>query len=572
MTQEHFLRLLKNTDPICLKNHRKKLSLEEAKELNCTAELHFIPNSGGSKDKDITRFNACFIDLDCGRDADGNYFNADKVNDYKEKMMRKLSSFAPACSAIVETRNGLQCYWFLRDNMTEKQWRKVEDYLIKVFNADKQVKSPANQMRLPCTVWLKDRDNPFYCRIRKLDALYYSYIDFSHHFNEKKYAIKVTKKKDVVLKKHNEQVFTNYQDVFIYITHEVDLFEYMKEFLNLNSNNPNNFCCIIHKDKHPSASVFRADGGTWLYSCRSGSCDLKVGNIIQVVQEKCGLSRHKAIEKICTDLGITYKENEELRNLIIDNIRAIKDDIVNSHADLYSVTYRYLPTLLWLHYIALETLEYADGNGFLFSVSTEHLSKRMNRGNRKTTTEDISFFALLELIKKIDINNPNITPKYRKMIKHFQDKNKKLRHINVYSLPIYDLQQLRHCDDIAKIVKEKNIRKTDFTYDTVYNAFGREVADAVFPQVNGKKVHEPDEFLILNISRLLEIDGYFTLKTLKRFYRDNLWKFNETVFCHQIPMIMERLGLEKLSANNKIKEQYGITDKGYPRIFVKKGD
>ena len=80
------------------------------------------------------------------------------------------------------------------------------------------------------------------------------------------------------------------------------------------------------------------------------------------------------------------------------------------------------------------------------------------------------------------------------------------------------------------------------------------------------------EFLILNISRLLEIDGYFTLKTLKRFYKDNLWKFNETVFCHQIPMIMERLGLERLSTNNKIKEQYGITDKGYPRIFVKKGD
>ena len=570
MTQEHFLRLLKNTTPICLKNHRKKLSLEEAKELNCTAELHFIPNSGGSKDKDITRFNACFIDLDCGRDADGNYFNTDKVNDYKKKMMRKLSSFTPACSAIVETRNGVQCYWFLKDNITEEQWRKVERYLIKVFDADKQVKSPANQMRLPCTVWLKDRDNPFYCRILKLDALYYSYTDFSHHFNNGKDVIKATKKKDAVLKKHDEQVFNNYRDVFTYITQEVDLFEYLQEFLNLDSNNPNNFCCIFHDDKHPSASVFKSDGGTWLYSCRAGSCGFKIGNIIQVVQWKYNLSRHKAIEKICRDLHITYKENEEFKNLIMDNIRAIKDDIVNSHTDLYSVTYRYLPTLLCLHHIALETLQYADGNGFLFSISTGYLSERLNRGNRKTTTEDISFFALLELIRKIDINNPNVSPQYRKMIKHLQ--GDKLRHINVYSLPIYDLQQLRHCDDIAKIVKEKNIRKTDFTYDTVYNSFGREVADAVFPQVKGKRTHEPDEFLILNISRLLEIDGYFTLKTLKRFYRDNLWKFNETVFCHQIPMIMERLSLERLSTNNKIKEQYGITDKGYPRIFVKKGD
>ena len=100
-------------------NHHTQVSLQEANELNGTDELHYIPNSGGRQTKDITRFNACLIDLDCGKNADGNYFNTDKVNDYKEKMMRKLSSFTPACSAIVETRNGLQCYWFLRDNMTE---------------------------------------------------------------------------------------------------------------------------------------------------------------------------------------------------------------------------------------------------------------------------------------------------------------------------------------------------------------------------------------------------------------------------------------------------------------------
>ena len=406
MTQEDFLRLLKNTDPICLKEHNKIISLEEAKALNGTVELHFKPNSGGTKDEDITRFNAYFIDLDCEKDENGNNLDLDTITAYKKRMMKKLSSFTPSCSAIVETYNGLQCYWFSSDNPTEAQWLKVVNFLIDEFNADPSVHSPSNQMRLPCTVWMKDSNNPFYCRILKLDAVYYSYTDFSHHFNKEKDVIKATKKKNSVLKKHNEQVFNNYRDVFTYITQEVDLFEYLQEFLNLDSNNPNNFRCIFHNDKHPSASVFRADGGTWLYSCRSGSCGFKIGNIIQVVQWKYNLSRHKAIEKICRDLHITYKENEEFKNLIMDNIRAIKDDIVNSHADLYSVTYRYLPTLLCLHHIALETLQYADGNGFLFSISTGYLSERLNRGNRKTTTEDISFFALLELINnKATINN-----------------------------------------------------------------------------------------------------------------------------------------------------------------------
>ena len=66
-------------------------------------ELHFKPNSGGSKDKDITRFNAYFIDLDCEKDEKGNCLDLDTITAYKKKMMKKLSSFTPSCSAIVET-------------------------------------------------------------------------------------------------------------------------------------------------------------------------------------------------------------------------------------------------------------------------------------------------------------------------------------------------------------------------------------------------------------------------------------------------------------------------------------
>lgn len=558
-TLKEFLRLLGNKEPICFIKNKKIIKFSKINEYNGVEELHYIPNLGGTKDQDITRFNTYFIDLDCGRDKNKEYFDLDTVSEYKKKKMKELQRFQPSPSAIVQTRNGIQVYWFIRDVPTPSQWRRIENYLVKKFDADVNVKNPAKQLRLPCTVWMKEGYPPFYCDILKLEHLYYTVLDFQHHSEE-----------DAIKRKTDAKIFTNYKDVFHHLTKEVDLFEYLKEFYNLKSDNPNSFCCICHIDKHPSASVFKADGGTWLYSCRSSSCPFKIGNIIQVVQEKNQLSRHKAIEKICSDLGIIYKENEEYRNLLMDNIHVINDDIKHSHQDLYSVSYRYLQTLRYLHYAALDTLQYADANGFLFSISTGHLAEQLYRSDRKTTTEDISYFAMLDLIRKIDINNPNISPEYRKMIKAFQ--GDKLRHINVYSLPIYDLQQLRHSDDIAKIVKEKNIRKTDFTYDTVYNAFGKEVADRVFPQVKGKRTHEPDEFLISNIEHLLNTNGYFTLKTLKEHYRENHWRFSETIFVHQLPLIMERLNLKRLQTNNEIKKQYGIEGKGFPTLYVRKGN
>lgn len=558
-TLKEFLRLLHNKEPICFINNEKVIKFSKINEYNSVEELHYIPNAGGIKDKDITQFNTYFIDLDCGRDKKGKYFDLDTVSEYKKKKLKELQRFQPSPSAIIQTRNGLQAYWFIRDVPTPSQWRRIENYLVEKFNADVNVKNPAKQLRLPCTTWMKKGYPTFYCDILKLEHLYYTVLDFQHHIEE-----------DAIKRKTDSKIFTNYKDVFHHLTKEVDLFEYLKEFYNLSADNPNSFCCICHVDKHPSASVFKADGGTWLYSCRSTSCPFKIGNIIQVVQEKNNLSRHKAIEKICSDIGIIYKENEEYRNLLMDNIHVINDDIKYSHQDLYSVSYRYLQTLRYLHYAALDTLQYADANGFLFSISTGHLAKQLYRSDRKTTTEDISYFTMLDLIRKIDINNPNISPEYRKKIKAFQ--GDKLRHINVYSLPIYDLQQLRHSDDIAKIVKEKNIRKTDFTYDTVYNAFGKEVADSVFPQVKGKRTHEPDEFLISQIEHLLNTDKYFTVNTLKEFYKENNLKFNETIFVHQLPLIMDRLNLKRLQSNTNIKNKYGIEGKGFPLLYVKKGE
>ena len=79
---------------------------KEIKPYNGKKDLYFIPNGGGTKTKDITKFNAFFIDLDCGRDENDEYFPIDIVDKYKEEQMRKLKSFHLKPNCIVSTRNG----------------------------------------------------------------------------------------------------------------------------------------------------------------------------------------------------------------------------------------------------------------------------------------------------------------------------------------------------------------------------------------------------------------------------------------------------------------------------------
>ena len=67
-TLKEFLRLLKNKEPICFIKNKIKIKFSKINEYNGVKELHYIPNTGGTKDDDIKQFNTYFIDLDCGRD------------------------------------------------------------------------------------------------------------------------------------------------------------------------------------------------------------------------------------------------------------------------------------------------------------------------------------------------------------------------------------------------------------------------------------------------------------------------------------------------------------------------
>ena len=125
---------------------------------------------------------------------------------------------------------------------------------------------------------------------------------------------------------------------------------------------------------------------------------------------------------------------------------------------------------------------------------------------------------------------------------------------------------------MSKAVKEKNLRKRHFTYESVSNAFGKETADRVFPQVKNKPVKSVDEYLLTTIQHLLNKYWYFTQNTVKTYYADNDRYFDEMKYVKQLPAIMQSLDLKKIKATKELKDKYNILSAGYPNLIVKQGD
>lgn len=263
--------------------------------------------------------------------------------------------------------------------------------------------------------------------------------------------------------------------------------------------------------------------------------------------------------------------DKKLEDLLRDNLNTIKDDIKYSHTNLYGAIYRYTPTLRELHDIAIDSLEYSNADKkFLFTASIQYIANRLGRHDKKNTTADIGFLCLLNLIEKVDLDasSDDVPKQYEKYVRDFQkDKN---NYITVFSIPSYTYNKLKECDNVAKQIKEKGLRKSHFSYEAVANAFDKETADRVFPQVKGKHVKSTDIFLLQAIKILLDTDGYFTMNTVKGFYIDNNVFFKEKTYIRQIPAIMKELNLKKIKATKKIKYELGILSSGYPFIFIKK--
>ncbi len=149
-----------NGDPrkkISSMNHTDHLTTVAIANDNQGADAYFYVN-GGRKQYAISRIRACFVDMDAGRDDNGNYFKPSVVMQKKRGFLNYINNFPVKPSWVVDTRNGYQCYWILNPNTNSPHktyWNGIQKKLVNHFGGDARAIKINQIYRIPYTWWRK---------------------------------------------------------------------------------------------------------------------------------------------------------------------------------------------------------------------------------------------------------------------------------------------------------------------------------------------------------------------------------------------------------------------------------
>ncbi|QNF29638.1 hypothetical protein [Metabacillus elymi] len=565
-------------------------------------EVYFLVNEGGYTSREITKYNSLFVDLDCGRDIEGNYHHIDFVGQYKEFKRYELHDFDYQPSYIIETRNGLHAYWLLEDGVNFEQFNECEKRLIDYFDADKIVCKSNNLLRVPSYLWMKDSENPFEIKILESEGTRYKIQDVIDALPELAGREKSpTDKKCTIFIKGTKTTFgANADNINLIINKDIEalkdllnpvpiefethdeVYDHLKkqdlyEFLSLSRNN---FKCIFHNDKNPSAGILRNDrNGHHIYNCLSTSCDVSY-NIIQVVEELTGMDKRSSLNFLRAVYKVDYKDREWKKQRISylgNNEKLLSsNDLEKEHKKLNQFVRRYLQTLLVFHSICSKntlTKKYTDCDGNpVFFASNSHLAAELKK-DIKTVTQQVNILAYLGLIRKLPKKE---IPKdmLQKSIDYAKSKGQP-RIINYFSIPIYDETLINFASQKAREYKQHGFSVKGFGREMIYRVLGEAEADRVYPQAKGKHLSETSMNNAIDtekiIMSLIEEKYWITEKEIvneldEKFGKQN---YHHNMLKRTLPEIIEKYALEKRRLNNETKARLGITTKGYPYIIIK---
>lgn len=381
--------------------------------------------------------------------------------------------------------------------------------------------------------------------------------------------------------------FNNRADMFAYIYTEINL----ADLLNVSEGEA--FNCVVpdHEDSDPSASVFRASDGKFLYKCQSAENCPTQGLPLTIKQlfEHVGDFRSEAqcieflkksfnLHLVETDYTRQQKENIDQ---IIQAVTGTDDLSFSAICPTADRNIRFCRTL----YISI--LCYArdhiqpdtEGEGnFCFYMPIKNFVKTTE--GLKSVDKVCKYTKLLIYHKLLEIVPISELPK---------DVQKKLRAgqnngFNVcqyYRVPSWVHPHLLSVEAQARKWKAAGYRVNGISYEGIYRAEGEAVANWLYPQRKHKGLSaEADtrhDFLVDILIKLIRDKGYATEKDiysdLKQALKERGYTYSEYYADRQILVSITEAcntyGLTRRRCNADLKARFGISAAGYPTIIYK---
>jgi hypothetical protein len=142
-------------------NHTSDINDVLSQNISNNADAYFYVNGCRKKD-DIKTVRSCYIDLDAGRDENGQYFAPRIVMEKKKEFLNLIHNFPVKPTWVLDTRNGYQVYWVIAEKdyalnlvFNKKYWNGIQKKLANYFNADIRAMKINQIFRLPYTWWRK---------------------------------------------------------------------------------------------------------------------------------------------------------------------------------------------------------------------------------------------------------------------------------------------------------------------------------------------------------------------------------------------------------------------------------
>lgn len=631
ITSNKFFSELFSTTPInfrCIKSGVKPIdsigtyeeassSLEDANKMNY--EIYFVVNSGGYKDAEITKFNAVFLDFDCGRNEFREYHSLEKTSEFKQMKIEELQKFKYKPSIVIETRNGLHVYWLLDGCSTIEQFRECEEKLISYFDADKNVKNPARLMRVPHFYWCKDVNNKFFSNILQFNDVRYeiddliftlsrsltnsnlSYQEGLRNSNKKEYKknkIITDPKTPMLHHSTNIQTITNRLQLIRNRISEVlkeqinadsecfqthgDVYDYLKRqdlrsFLGLHGKT---FSCLFHKDEKPSAGIIISpENGHQIYNCFSNNCDFKKGTIIQITERLTNLSRYKALKFLRTIFNIGFFETEwqkEQKEIFEENQRfLVSDDFKEFYPEVYGRMKNYITVLYILNGLARDSVvteNFTTDTGTpIFFASNSYLSN-LFRKDDQFTSKVVSYFAFLGLINKH--RDDDVPDFLMERAKHEAARKRQIHTVNFFSIDAYGDEILSFSKMKSLEFSDKQLTMRGFGREILLRTWGEDEANRVFPKITGKQLSKSSVRLSSEIEQvtnsLIQNKGWTTEKEIISLLTGiESIHVREKQMKKVLPEMLDKYGLVRIRADKTIKLLIKANISGYPYLICK---
>ncbi|MGE6612527.1 hypothetical protein ACQKFG_18595 [Peribacillus sp. NPDC076916] len=363
-----------------------------------------------------------------------------------------------------------------------------------------------------------------------------------------------------------------------------EVFDYLKQqdlraFLGIQ--HKQNFLDVFHEETNPSASIFASNkkNGHQLYKCFSTSNPF-VGTIIQVTERllKCPILEVKAflMELYQVEIKESDQQKELKEELDIYKELLQSDDLEELYPNFYKVfnRYGYMKDMYILLDLVKEYLPAGDDKRLLFYHSIETISKKFERSKSVTHTR-MNFLTFFEFLSKLDRNE---IPKELYEIQRESKRKKGHKYLNsTYEIHLYSFDFFNTLDKKCALWIEKGCTTKTVNYEGILRNFGRDEADRVFPQDEGKIIPPLNEDVVHRIHittlELIENYGWTTeqevLESITLYFKGQQ-TFKQRQFKICFGELLDGYDLERTRLNKELKLELGIESKGYGFVIKRK--